>query len=184
MNAAMPNFAARAINADVLPLLAVLGQIQEVLSSVDDDQYVMKPVGVVASSLGAHVRHSLDHVEALIAGLDSGTVDYDRRTRGTRIETSRSDGIEKTLRLMDRLSRLADVESSSLVYVRVVPDPDSEAVFHESTFGREIAFVVNHSIHHNALIDVIAKTLRVPVPYRFGYAPSTVQYMERHRCAL
>lgn len=183
MNAPMPRFVGRSIDTNFLPLIAVLCQLRDLLDSVDDHQYSQKPVGPVSGSLGAHVRHSLDHVEALIASLQSGSLDYDRRNRGTLVESSRSAGLEKTCRLIDSLSRISEFDPTCLVFVRVVPDPDSNAIFLESTLGREIAFVVNHSIHHNALIGVIANVLCIPVPDRFGYAPSTIQYLERLRCA-
>jgi hypothetical protein len=53
----------------------------------------------------------------------------------------------------------------------------------ETTVGREFAFVLSHTVHHNALIAVIAKLLGVQVPERFGYAPSTLAYLEHRRCA-
>jgi hypothetical protein len=52
----------------------------------------------------------------------------------------------------------------------------------ETTLGRELAFVLSHTVHHNALIDVIAKTLGVLVPDRFGYAPSTIAHLEKSEC--
>jgi len=52
----------------------------------------------------------------------------------------------------------------------------------ETTAGRELAFVLSHTIHHNALIDVMARTLGVPVPDRFGYAPSTIAHLEKAAC--
>ena len=42
-----------------------------------------------------------------------------------------------------------------------------------TTIGREIAFVVQHTIHHCALIAVLLERKNVEVPVRFGYAPST-----------
>ena len=37
-------------------------------------------------SIGGHVRHCLDHVAALLDGLDGGVVDYEARERGTAAE--------------------------------------------------------------------------------------------------
>ena len=44
------------------PLIALLQQLADVVDRLDDGQYVQKPVGVVPSSVGGHVRHCLDHV--------------------------------------------------------------------------------------------------------------------------
>jgi uncharacterized damage-inducible protein DinB len=42
-----------------------------------------------------------------------------------------------------------------------------------STHARELAFVISHTIHHCALMAVLLAVQGIPVPYRFGYAPST-----------
>ena len=66
--------------------------------------------------------------------------------------------------IRDRL-RLTALVSSSL--------PPIET---ETTLGRELIFVLSHTIHHNSLIAVMAKTLGVVIPDRFGYAPSTLAH--------
>src|SRR4051794_38679607 len=73
----------------VLPVVVLLRQLAGVLESLSDQQYALKPVGVVSSSIGGHVRHSLDHLEELLAGLATGAIDYDRRQRGTDVERCR-----------------------------------------------------------------------------------------------
>jgi hypothetical protein len=47
-----------------------------------------------------------------------------------------------------------------------------------------LAFVLSHTIHHNAIIGVMANTLDIPLPARFGYAPSTIAHQEKVACAL
>jgi uncharacterized damage-inducible protein DinB len=42
-----------------------------------------------------------------------------------------------------------------------------------STLRRELAFVVSHTVHHQALIAVLLSLVGVPVPDAFGLAPST-----------
>jgi uncharacterized damage-inducible protein DinB len=59
----------------------------------------------------------------------------------------------------------------------------SPAVEVETSVGRELAFVLSHTIHHNALIGVMAMLLGAPLPDRFGYAPSTIAHLEKRSCA-
>jgi uncharacterized damage-inducible protein DinB len=42
-----------------------------------------------------------------------------------------------------------------------------------STLARELAFVLNHTIHHQAMIGLLASLHGCDVPDGFGYAPST-----------
>jgi uncharacterized damage-inducible protein DinB len=168
--------------AAIRPLIAVLRQLAEVVGALSDEQYQQKPVRVVSSNVGGHVRHCLDHVDALLSGIEEGTINYDRRRRGTDIETSRRAALaaigRQERQLLDvppgsegRPLRLTALVSSALPPVEL-----------ETSVGRELAFVLSHTIHHNALIDVQARTLGVPVPERFGYAPSTLAHLEKTSC--
>jgi uncharacterized damage-inducible protein DinB len=173
----------RQLPAAILPIVAVLRQLADVIRALTDEQYRRKPVGVVSSNVGGHVRHCLDHVEAVLAGVEEGEVNYDRRQRGTEVETNREAALEVIRRqerqllafaphLERRPLRLSAMVSSCLPPTGV-----------ETTVGRELAFVLSHTVHHNALIAVMARTLGVPVPDRFGYAPSTIAHLEKAACA-
>src|SRR5262249_23917415 len=50
----------------VPPLIALLRQLGSFIESLSDVQYGQKPVGPVPSSIGGHVRHSLDHLTVLL----------------------------------------------------------------------------------------------------------------------
>ena len=45
-----------------------------------------------------------------------------------------------------------------------------------SSVGRELMYAVAHAIHHYALLAVMCGLLGVPVPFGFGFAPSTLQH--------
>lgn len=168
--------------AAVYPLVAVLRQLAEVVQALTDEQYVRKPVGVVASNVGGHVRHCLDHVEAFLAGTESGAVCYDRRQRGTEVEASRAAALKAIRRLERRLLAFRPHSEDRRLGLSVLVSGALPPVEVQTTVGRELAFVLSHTVHHNALIAVQARTLGVPVPARFGYAPSTLAHMEMAAC--
>lgn len=78
----------------ILGIVAVLRQLADVVRAMTDEQYRTRPVGVVSSNVGGHVRHCLDHVDALLAGVKRAAVDYDHRQRGTEVETSREAALD------------------------------------------------------------------------------------------
>jgi hypothetical protein len=43
-----------------------------------------------------------------------------------------------------------------------------------SSLGRELVFVLQHTIHHQAIVALLLAARGVTIPPRFGYAPSTV----------
>jgi len=161
-------------NPYTVPLVRLLDELSELVTSLSDPQFVQKPVGVVPSSVGAHVRHCLDHVQALLQSLRSGTLDYDRRERGTSVESNRRDAIERIELLACELSHLELAACEKPLQVSLMMTVDGLPVLATSSVGRELAFVLSHTIHHNAIIGAMVKTLGAPLPEQFGYAPSTL----------
>jgi uncharacterized damage-inducible protein DinB len=163
-------------------LVAVLRQLGELLKRLTDEQYIQKPVGVVPSSIGGHVRHNLDHVAALLAGLSGGAVNYDERQRCTDIERQRPAALAALVRLERELLGYPWEGAPDSLRLTTLLTADGEPVEVWSTLERELAFVLSHTIHHNSLIGVIAALLGVARPPRFGYAPSTIAYQEQTPC--
>ena len=65
---------------------------------------------------------------------------------------------------------------------------EGERVLAESTLERELQFLLNHGLHHFALIAVGLRLRGRAVPTDFGLAPSTVRWLatqpqERSACA-
>ena len=161
-----------------LPLALLLRQLAGVIEDLTDEQYTMRPVGVVESSIGAHVRHCMDHVAALLGAVRSGVLDYDDRRRGTSIESSRTAALALLDETARRLTALTTDDFHRSLLLSVTMAAGQKAVRVRSSVGRELAYVVSHTIHHNALVGAMVRTLGGRLPERFGYAPSTVAYLE------
>lgn len=162
-----------------LALAAVLRQLPPVIEAMNDEQYGRKSVGHVEGSAGGHVRHCLDHVSALLGGLSTGCIDYESRERGTDIETDRAAALTTIERFAKRVSQLDDDDMAQAVRVIVRFTANDPTVAVGSTLGREMAFVLSHTIHHNALISAIATSLGVALPEYFGYAPSSIAFLKQ-----
>jgi uncharacterized damage-inducible protein DinB len=164
------------------PIMQLLDELAQVVAALSDEQYVMKPVGVMPSSIGGHVRHSLDHVRALLAAAATGRLDYDRRDRGTPVEASRWAALDGIRQLIDELGAMPEGlidRPLVMVLMMTAQDPPVEM---RSTVAREAGYVVSHTIHHNAIIGAMVKTLGAWLPARFGYAPSTIVNQGHHSC--
>jgi uncharacterized damage-inducible protein DinB len=167
-----------------LPLGLLMRQLACVIEDLSDAQYAQKPVGVVESSIGAHVRHCMDHVVAVLCAVETGRLDYDARQRGTEVETSRLAALRLIADVERRLARITPDHLDRPVLLAVTLVAGEPALQVYSSIGRELAYVVSHTIHHNALVGAMVRTLGGTPPERFGYAPSTVAYLEsRTRCA-
>lgn len=88
--------------APVQPLAGLLQEMRSTIERMDDDAYARPAPGGV----GGHVRHCLDHVGALVNAIRTGIVEYDRRHRGTDVETCRAAAIDRIYELVARLETL------------------------------------------------------------------------------
>jgi uncharacterized damage-inducible protein DinB len=166
----------------VRPLIGLLHQLFELVETLTDEEYTRKPVGVVESSVGGHVRHNLDHIEALLLGLRLGDVCYDHRARGTDIERDRASALHELLRLERELSGFPWSAVPHRLTLSALVAPELPPVVAPTSLERELAFVVSHTIHHNALIAVMVKLLGASAPVEFGYAPSTIVHRRSRSC--
>lgn len=175
--------AAATPSLSIVPLLNVLAELVDLLSLLSDDQYRRKPVGLVPASIGGHVRHCLDHVDAWLAAIDTGYLNYDHRERGTAVETERMAALEALRRQSELLHKLAAMDGCRHLRLAILTSTDLPRQQVETTVGRELAFIISHTIHHNALVSVMARTLGVAVSGSFGYAPSTLADRWSSSCA-
>lgn len=157
-------------------IAGVLSQLQTMLSAIAPTDYRQSPVGPARSSIASQVRHCLDHVRTLLDAANAHELDYDKRVRGTSIEHDPAAAIAELGILMDRLASLPalDPGRSLVLHAQVVGNGPSLRM--QTTILREFVFVLSHTIHHNALIAVMARLLGIELPPNFGYAPATITH--------
>lgn len=141
------------------------------------------------ATIGGHVRHCLDHarpvldIETRAGSPNDAEIDYDHRERGTPIESDPAAALAELTRLAELARAAADADSTQPVRVVIMPDASGRTVSLDSSLGRELAFVLSHTIHHASTIRGIAVEMGCGVPERLGYAPSTLAHQDRSRCA-
>ncbi len=162
-------------NKPAQALLRFLNDLeQELAQRTSDALYAWTQAPAFPSTIGAHVRHLLDHVEALIEGLLNGRVEYDRRLRGVPEECDRQAGLERLRRIQVHIESLIKTPADTALTVEQIVDPSEAPVELQSTALRETVFVHHHAVHHAAMIAVQLRAAGVAPAEAFGIAPATL----------
>lgn len=160
--------------------IEALAQVSALLNKLSDAQYVETLSHCTESSIGQHTRHMLDIYLAVFQGLSEPDVliDYDMRRRGSTIEINRSAGSEFIEQVMQQLRLLRDTPVWPCLSVSTeVLLSSRKSVKAASNLERELVFAASHTVHHLALMGVIAKLLGIAVNETIGVAPSTASFL-------
>lgn len=154
--------------------LVALGRCRAVVDHVTPEHYAQQ-VGT-HSSIGAHIRHCLDHFTCLFRGLESGGVDYDARERTPSLETDPDVARQAIADAGARIEALSNGAVDFAFRCEIAPGKGRSEM--ASTLIRELAFLSSHTIHHVALMAVVANLAGIDTPEGIGLAYSTQTYLE------
>jgi hypothetical protein len=117
-------------------------------------------------------------LQCLEKGYANGEVDYDKRIRDNKIETDKN----FALSLLQEITRQIGKENKSLYLLVYYDEFQVEPDKISTNYYREIAYNLEHTIHHMALIRIGLREIGdIQVDDSYGVAPSTIKY--RQQCA-
>ena len=166
------------MNSLISANMACLAQGIELLEQINPKLYRQTCPEVFESSIGGHIRHTIDHYGAFLGGAEGGEIDYDARERDLSIEEDAGVAIGMMRKLMAGLEELAGADLERPL--RICMDDGGDSGWSRTTLRRELQFLLSHSIHHYALVVSIAtRSGLTEFPQGCGVAPSTRRYLER-----
>lgn len=159
--------------------LLTLAQLRRMVAALAPERYRQAFGEHGRHTLGKHVRHIIDHYDALLDGLDRGeeVIDYEQRRRDEALEQWPQQAASHLAGIESRLSAL-DGEPWSAALTLAYP-LDDERLSLTSSLNRELAFLTSHSIHHMAIIALLAEQSGIHLPESFGVHPSTLRHWQR-----
>ena len=160
------------------PIQHVFVQLSETLNQLSNEEYIRSSRILLNATIGQHVRHIIELFQCLEKGYDEGIVNYEKRKRDYQIETN------KELAAASLKAVYQNIERPNKEIILEAEDyyDTMEIVSIPSNYYRELAYNLEHTIHHMALIRVgVNEVSSVKLPGEFGIAYSTVKY--RNQCA-
>lgn len=155
------------------PLRQVLEQLRDALQGLSDEEYTRPVPGLSRATIGQHVRHILELFICLENGYGSGVVNYEKRKRDIRIETDKP----FSCALLEKVYKNLQERNKRLVLETSYDADSGRVVTMDTNYFREVAYNLEHTVHHMALIRVgFNEISSATLPESFGVAASTIKY--------
>jgi DNA relaxase NicK len=158
--------------------LQILSQLEEVLEQLHAQDFSM-PLDILSgNTIGMHVRHILELYQEFFTGIVHGEINYDKRKRNLTLQEDLETAIWV---LKDVKAQVKALQNETALVVKSC-FVDSEIIQLPSSLSRELAYNLEHSIHHMAILQICFKQYfpKLILPAHFGVAYATVQYQSKN----
>lgn len=155
--------------------IQILSQLVEVTQSLSQSQFI-RPIALLSgNSISKHLRHVLEFYDIMLKGNEVGVINYDSRKHDTQLENDKKAAIAKMQEMMLMLSKMGNTKP-----LRMEGCYGDEKYEIPTNVAREMAYNIEHAVHHMAIIRIALNTEfpEVKVDKNFGVAYSTVKYQE------
>jgi uncharacterized damage-inducible protein DinB len=154
--------------------IEIIDQLIDLLNDIDAVVYkeALRPLHF--STVGQHVRHITEFYLCALKGYESKIVDYDARERNLLIEIDKDFTVET---LQNVKHQLQTFKLDCLLTLKS-KFGEEEALEIPSSFFRELTYLIEHTIHHLAIIKIGLNEVypEINIPKNFGVAHSTLRY--------
>jgi hypothetical protein len=154
---------------------SVLNELLNILSQLTNEQYSKPQPQLSGASIGAHVRHILELFVCLEHQYQAAEINYELRARDLSVQTDRT----VAAGVIQSLFKELDKPNKALMLTQSF---DQGILKMKTNYHRELAYNLEHCVHHQALIRVALLSMpEVVFEDHFGVARATIQY--KKQCA-
>lgn len=158
--------------------LSILRRLMAKLKDIKE-QDMTDNTGRHHATIGMHVRHIIEFYQAFFQVIDkqeNSPLCYDNRKRDVEIEESKQNAIIALENIQEILMTREFYNRDVLLSATLSPNASASTI--KSTIYRELFYVLEHSIHHMAIIKMIGNTLNIRFDEMFGVANSTLAWRQ------
>ncbi|MBL6449714.1 hypothetical protein JMN32_25615 [Fulvivirga sp. 29W222] len=156
----------------------ILDQLSIVVRDIKEEDFSKEVSTLNNSTIGQHIRHTLEFFICLKNNGASGIINYDNRDHDQLMETDK-------LVALNIINELSDFFTSNngnkeMKLVANYSFNNDHVEFIETNFLRELAYNIEHAIHHMAIIKIGVKEVAgyIKLPAHFGVAISTIKFQK------
>lgn len=153
----------------------IFSQLSTTLELLSKEEYTIPCERLFGATIGQHVRHIIELFQCLENGYDNNIVNYENRKRDQIIETDKAFACSLLPSIYTNLQK-----PNKDLLLETSYDLSTESISISTNFFREIAYNLEHTIHHMALIRVgINEVSNIEIPNEFGVATATIKYRQQ-----
>jgi uncharacterized damage-inducible protein DinB len=158
--------------------LAILGQLENALHQISENDFSTPSPALSNSTMGQHLRHTLEFFICLEHGFEKGIVNYDKRAHDKLIETDKFIALASIQRIKDFIC--SQSQDQCLKLEVGYEKNNEECVTIETNYFRELTYNIEHAVHHMAIMKIGLREVAayVTLPSDFGIAVSTLRHKE------
>lgn len=163
--------------------IRILDQLSSLVKSLNDKEYTASLKVLNGATIGQHVRHTLEFFICMKNGVEVGVINYDKRDHDKAIENDRFITISKIEEACAFVN--SEQENKALTLELSYGETDESECKIQSNFSRELAYNIEHGVHHMAIIKIAALAVHpdLCLPEDFGVAISTIRYQRQQQKA-
>ncbi len=156
----------------------ILKQLSEVVEQITAEDFRKPSKALSNSTVGQHLRHTLEFFICLEQGFELGCVNYDKRIHNKAMENDKVIALH-TIKMIEEF--VNGTRENKRLHLEVGYEPDSEeCVKIETNYLRELTYNIEHTVHHMAIMKIGIREVAnyIKLPADFGVAVSTMRYKE------
>lgn len=159
----------------------LLLQLKDIIEQLKPEHYSAPCATLNNSTLGQHIRHTIEFFLCLMDAKNQGKINYDERKHDEFIQTDEKLAMSVIDSLVDFLSN--EIDDFHIEHEANYELEEGQTVGMGSSFYRELSYNIEHAIHHMALIKIGIQQHfdYVQLPPHFGVASSTVRHQQKQQ---
>jgi uncharacterized damage-inducible protein DinB len=156
----------------------ILTQLTNMVNQLSTTDFVKPVESLGNSTIGQHLRHTVEFFICLQQGSEKGIINYDKRLHDKLIETDKPIAVDTLKKISDYIRSQPGDQALTL---EVGYDLTQEKfITIATTLRRELVYNIEHAVHHMAIMKIGIREAApyVTLPADFGVAASTIRYQE------
>jgi hypothetical protein len=158
--------------------IQILGQLASLIHEIEVKDFAKPSEALSKSTVGQHLRHTLEFFICFEQGFQNGIINYDKRAHDKLIEDDKFVALDTIANITAFVQNL---NVNKPLKLEVGYDLSKEEfVTIDTNATRELVYNIEHAVHHMAIIKIGVREVApyIKLPFDFGVAASTVRYKE------